>query len=83
MLPDSSNLGGAVEGGSRPGSSSSSSSGLGRVEFIGGARDAAFPAFAFVDLKDAAVCALSAFSFASRSLRAISAEVRPAASASP
>ena len=55
---------------------------LERVGFIGGVGEAAFPAFTFADLKAVAVYALSAFSSASRSLRAISAEVSPAKSAS-
>jgi hypothetical protein len=80
MLPESSSLGRAVDGGSPQ---STSSSRLGRVRFIGGARDTAFPVLVFAGPKDAAVCVLSAFSFASSSLRAISAEVSPAASASP
>jgi hypothetical protein len=83
MLPESSSLGGTVEGGRSVSTSSSSSSRLGRVGFICAAHDTAFPAFSFTDLKEAAVCALSAFSFASRSLRVISADVKPATSASP
>jgi hypothetical protein len=62
VLPDSSSLGSAVEGGNRPGSPS--------------------PAGSEARLA-ARFTALSAFSFASRSLCAISAEVNPAASAGP
>src|SRR5271156_840918 len=84
MLPESSSLGGGgVEGGRSVSTSSSSSSKLGRVGFICAAHGTAFPAFSFTDLKAVAICALSAFSFASRSLRAISADVKPVTSASP
>jgi hypothetical protein len=68
MLPESSSLGGAVEGGRSVSTSSSSSSRLGRVGFICAAHDTAFPDFSFAHLKAAAICALSALSFASRSL---------------
>jgi hypothetical protein len=78
----SSSLGGAVEGGGSPASPSSSpkpvrSVGLG----AGTAYDAGFPAL--INFKASTIIALSAFSFFARSRFVISAEVNPAALASP